>query len=75
VEAGEEDIRRPEDAVDRALPGSIAVIEEMLGVGVVDGDDRVGQDSLAAMLLKRMTPVVVSSVPPMISRIRARRRE
>jgi hypothetical protein len=30
----------PDDAVDRALAGAVAVVEEVLGLGVVDGDDR-----------------------------------
>ena len=41
--AGEEDVRRPQHAVDRALTGPVAVVEEMLGERLVDRDHRVGQ--------------------------------
>ncbi len=34
-----EDIGGPGDAVDGALAGAVAVIEEVLGLGIVDGDD------------------------------------
>ena len=33
------------DAVQRALPGAVAVVEEVLGVGVVDRDDRIAQSA------------------------------
>ena len=38
--AGDEDVRRPQDAVERALAGAVAVVEEVLGLGLVDRDDR-----------------------------------
>ncbi len=41
--AGPQDIGGPGDAVKGALAGAVAVIEEVLGLGVVDGDDRVFQ--------------------------------
>ena len=52
----------------RRLAGAVAVVEEMLGEGVVDGDDRdSARTPSVAMALRRMTPVVVSSVPPQTS--------
>ena len=41
--AGEETIRRADDAVDGRLAGAVAVVEHVLGQGVVDGDDREGE--------------------------------
>ena len=38
--AGQQDVGGAQDAVDRALAGAVAVVEEVLGVGVVDGDHR-----------------------------------
>ena len=38
--AGQQQVGRADDAVDRALAGAVAVVEEVLGLGVVDGDDR-----------------------------------
>ena len=35
----EEQVRRAQDAVDRGLAGAVAVVEEVLRVRVVDGDD------------------------------------
>jgi len=64
LEAGEQDIGGPEDAVEGALARAVAVVEQVLRLGVVDGDDGVAEDPVLAMLFKRMTPVVVSSVPP-----------
>ena len=40
VLARQQDVGGADDAVDRALAGAVAVVEEVLGVGVVDGDDR-----------------------------------
>ena len=37
---GDEDVRRAQDAVERALAGAVAVVEEVLGLGLVDRDDR-----------------------------------
>ena len=39
--AGEQAVRRADDAVERRLTGAVAVVEEVLGVGIVDRDDRV----------------------------------
>src|SRR5262249_11880176 len=41
-EAGTTDqaVRRTDDAVDRALAGPVTIVEQVLGVGVVDGDHR-----------------------------------
>ena len=41
--AREQDIRRPDDAVERRLARSVPVVEQMLGIGVVDGDDRIAK--------------------------------
>ena len=38
--AGDEDVGRPQDAVERALAGAVAVVEEVLGLGLVDRHDR-----------------------------------
>ncbi len=38
--SGEQDVRGPDDPVDRRLAGAVAVVEEVLGVGLVHGDDR-----------------------------------
>jgi hypothetical protein len=37
---GEQDVRRPEDPVDRRLAGPVAVVEEVLRLGLVDRHDR-----------------------------------
>ena len=37
--AGDEDVGGADDAVERALAGAVAVVEHVLGVGLVDGDD------------------------------------
>ncbi len=52
IQPGQKDVGGPEDAVDRALPGPVAVIEEVLGVGVVDGDDRILEDALGRHALQ-----------------------
>src|ERR1035441_6821084 len=44
--AGQQHISRSDDAVNGALSGSVAVVEQMLGEGVVDGDDGVAQHLL-----------------------------
>jgi hypothetical protein len=72
---GQQDVGRADDPVDGALAGAEAVIEEMLGVGVIDGDDRVAKLLVVAMDLSLITPVVVSSVPPMMVSIRSVRSE
>ena len=38
--AGEQDVRRADDPVDRRLAGAVAVVEQVLRLRVVDGDDR-----------------------------------
>src|ERR1019366_4836566 len=40
---GEQEIRGADDAVNRRLPGAVAIVEQMLGVGVVDGHDGIAQ--------------------------------
>ena len=47
VQAGQQDVGRPEDAVERALARAVAVVEEVLGLGVVDGDDGIAEDVVA----------------------------
>ncbi len=37
---GDEDVGRAQDPVERALAGPVAVVEEVLGLGLVDRDDR-----------------------------------
>jgi hypothetical protein len=39
----EEEIGGADDAVNRGLPGAVTIVEQMLGVGVVDGHDRIGE--------------------------------
>ena len=41
--SGEQEVGRADDAVDGGLSGAVAIVEQMLGVGVVDGDDGVLQ--------------------------------
>src|SRR5262249_29327076 len=45
--AGQEGVGGPDDAVDGALAGAVAVVEEVLGLGVVDGDDRELEHAIA----------------------------
>ena len=40
-------VRRPRDAVQRALPSAVAVVEEVLGIGVVHRDNRIPQPARA----------------------------
>ena len=51
--AGQQRVGGADDAVDRALAGAVAVVEEVLGLGVVDGDDRQLEH---AVLLHRPQP-------------------
>ena len=51
--AGHQDVRRPDDAVDGALAGAVAVVEHVLRRGVVHRDDRELED---AVLLHRPQP-------------------
>ena len=39
LRSGQQEIGRADDAVDGGLSGAVAVVEQVLGVGVVDGDD------------------------------------
>jgi hypothetical protein len=43
VASGEQDVGRADDTVKRRLSGAVTVIEEVLGLRVVDGDGREGQ--------------------------------
>ena len=47
LETGDQQVRGADDAVQRALPGAVAVVEEVLGHRVVHGHDGIGQDPLA----------------------------
>jgi hypothetical protein len=40
VQTRDEQVRRADDPVHRRLPRAVAVVEEVLGFGLVDGDDR-----------------------------------
>ena len=66
LRSGQQEVGGADDAVDGGLSGAVAVVEQVLGVGVVDGDDRDTCSTPSfAIARRRMTPVVVSSVPPM----------
>ena len=41
--AGQQHVRRADHAVERALAGAVAVVEQVLGERVVDGDDGIAQ--------------------------------
>ena len=43
VAAGEQNVRRANDAVERRLARAVAIVEEMFGLRVVDGDRREGE--------------------------------
>ena len=49
--AGEQDVRRADDAVDRRLARAVAVVEQVLRQRVVDGDDR---EAELALRLERL---------------------
>jgi hypothetical protein len=51
--AGEEDVRRPDDPVDRRLARPVAVVEEVLRSRLVDGNDR---EAELAVALERLQP-------------------
>jgi hypothetical protein len=65
--AGEKHVRGADDPVDRGLAGAVAVVEEMLRLASFTAT--IGKPSLpsASRARRRITPVVVSSVPPTIS--------
>ena len=43
LRSGEQEVGGADDAVDRRLSGAVAIVEQVLGVGVVDGDDGIAQ--------------------------------
>jgi hypothetical protein len=47
VAAGQQHVGRADDAVDRRLACAVAVVEEVLGLRLVDRDDGEGQDAVA----------------------------
>jgi hypothetical protein len=49
----EEDVRRPDDAVDRRLSGAVSVVEQVFRLRLVDGDDR---EAERAVCLERLQP-------------------
>ena len=72
--AGEQQVRRPHDAVQHRLPRAEAIVERPLGPRLVDGDHRHRQAPSASSARSRTSPVVVSSVPPSIPSSRSGRR-
>ena len=42
--ARQQHVGRPDDPVNRRLTGAVAVVKHVLGVGLVHGDDRIGED-------------------------------
>ena len=54
--AGEQDVGRAHDAVERALTGAVAVVEHVLGVGLVDGHDREHEPALGLERLEADDP-------------------
>ena len=55
--AGEQHVRRADDAVDRRLARAVAVVEEVLRLRLVDGDDREAEHAVdASSAFSRMTP-------------------
>src|SRR5262249_35226092 len=44
--SGKQEICRADDAVDGGLPGAVAIVEQVLGIGVVDSDDWVAQHAI-----------------------------
>ena len=71
MRAGKQDVGGADDAVESGLAGAVAVVEEVLGIGVVDGDDGNFSVPSFSMAFRRMTPVVVSSMVPMMSAARS----
>ena len=63
--AREQQIRRADDAVNRGLPGAVAIVEEMFGQSRRSPrSPDISSAPSFAIARRRMTPVVVSSVPP-----------
>ena len=50
---GEQHVRRPDQPVDRRLAGAVAVVEQVLRLGLVDGDHR---EAELALGLERLEP-------------------
>src|SRR5262249_14742062 len=46
LRSGKEEICRANDAVDGGLAGTVAVVEKMFGIGIIDGYDRIAQDAI-----------------------------
>ena len=46
--AGEQDVCGADDSIQRTLSGAVAVVEEVLGRGVVDGHDWVGERAVGS---------------------------
>jgi len=64
AKAREQQVRGANDAIECGLAGAVAIVEEVFGKRVINGDDRELEGAVLAMARRRMTPVVVSSVPP-----------
>ena len=50
--AGDEDVRRPQDPVERALAGAVAIVEEVLGLRLVHGHDREAEGAVGGHRLE-----------------------
>ena len=50
--AGDQDVGRPQDPVERALAGPVAVVEEVLGLRLVDRDDREAEGAVGGHRLQ-----------------------
>ena len=61
----EEHVGGAQDPVHGGLAGAVAIVEEMLGVGVIDRDHGKRQHAFLLHGAEPDHPVVVSSVPPM----------
>jgi hypothetical protein len=64
--AGEHDVGGAVDAVDERVAAAVQVVELALGDRVVDVDRREQQRAGLENSYRRMTPVVVSSVTPLM---------
>ena len=56
AQAGDQDVRGPDHAIQGRLAGAVAVVEEVLRLRVVDGDDRVAELSLPLQRLRGGSP-------------------